>query len=146
MEPREFQIGIYVNVDNIKHHRQLTLQKSILKVVGISMTDNGYSIALNTLDVTKQDVSPLLSQFMKYIKPIPLTEEWLIKFGFKLTENHVGYNEYRLNTLGFRVQCSKNNNPVSLCNNRGYITDFIHVHQLQNLYFALTGEELEIKD
>ena len=26
-----------------------------------------------------------------------------------------------------------------------FLSDIIYVHQLQNLYFALTGEELEIK-
>jgi hypothetical protein len=28
----------------------------------------------------------------------------------------------------------------------GFINHIKHVHQLQNLYFALTGEELTIKD
>ena len=54
---------------------------------------------------------------------IPLTEEWLLRFGFE------------------------SKNPVLFTNSDGdsfYLDDtkIKHVHQLQNLYFALTGEEL----
>ena len=77
------------------------------------------------------------------IKPIPLTEEWLVKFGF---ENNQSNNEWY--DKGF---FSVLNNGMSFC--------FIHcgnyininarpkyVHQLQNLYFALTGEELTLSE
>lgn len=81
-------------------------------------------------------------------EPISLTEEWLLKFNF--TRHHVDYsndviyiknvpsnNEFEWgvypNELGSGIQIK----------NRKLIQ---YVHQLQNLYFALTGEELEIKD
>tara|TARA_R110000850_G_scaffold27360_2_gene77375 strand:- start:54 stop:419 length:366 start_codon:yes stop_codon:yes gene_type:complete len=75
-------------------------------------------------------------------KPIPLTEEWLLKFGFEkpyfswmcdkfhLTE----WDEYPLHWI---VSFNKNNAVIVL--------KLKHVHQLQNLYFALTNEELIIK-
>jgi len=74
-------------------------------------------------------------------KPLPLTEEWLIKFGFKkntdnghLKGNDCYYTHHNLN------RC------ISLPN---FIYDGIkikYVHQLQNLYFALTNQELEVKN
>ena len=67
-------------------------------------------------------------------EPIPLTEEWLLKFGFEKTGSF-----YSKNNLEFYVN---GNSDV-----RFHMDDYRHivlnyVHQLQNLYFALTGEEL----
>ena len=63
--------------------------------------------------------------------PIPLTEEWLVKFGF---ENKT--KTFVLNNISIKQQT------------KGYffyLSIMIqYVHQLQNLYFALTGEELKI--
>lgn len=70
------------------------------------------------------------------IKPIPLTEEWLLKFGFKEVEG-VFVKRY-LKLLAIRDLYWRANFPI--------IVDVIHIHQLQNLYFALTGEELELTD
>jgi hypothetical protein len=75
------------------------------------------------------------------IKPIPLTEEWLIKFGFRSNPYE---DKYELGN--FHVQCNKTRVYLELwieldiCH-----VDLKHVHTLQNLYFALTGEELTIK-
>lgn len=56
--------------------------------------------------------------------PIPLTEEWLLKFGFKKS---IHIDQWKKRGFGF-IDVS---NPQCA-----------FVHQLQNLYFALTGEEL----
>jgi hypothetical protein len=80
-------------------------------------------------------------------KPIPLTEEWLLKFGFSNREAF-SYKEW---FIGF--------NPIThdwmfdICWLVGHDYPFYrnghfaikYLHQLQNLYFALTGEELTIK-
>ena len=68
-------------------------------------------------------------------EPILLTEEWLVRFGFeKLTK---GGSIYKLKD--FHVQ---DFSPLGIyeCNNH---IEIKYVHQLQNLYFALTGEELK---
>jgi hypothetical protein len=70
------------------------------------------------------------------IEPIPLTEGWLLKLGFeKLRDNLFVLNEL----LEF------NANVICIDEGRGLIplNHIKHIHQLQNLYFALTGEELE---
>lgn len=73
-------------------------------------------------------------------KPIQITEEWLSKFGFVPN--------------GFSMDKGEFNVEIWLESEIGHTfkwNDFVisirlkHIHQLQNLYFALTGEELEIK-
>ena len=73
-------------------------------------------------------------------RPIPLTEEWLLKFGFSLVSYRFfisGGHEVRSSAFMF--------NRFSYFIGSIYIAEVEYVHQLQNLYFALTGKELEIK-
>lgn len=68
-------------------------------------------------------------------KPIPLTEEWLLKFGFKKKSS-----SFVIFPVSIKKQ-TKNAffySPTSL--------NLKSVHQLQNLYFALTGEELTVRE
>lgn len=69
--------------------------------------------------------------------PIPITEEWLLKFGYTFKSYGYGDGEWK--------QWSFNGYSLNsfTCNKTG--VDLKYVHQLQNLYFALTGEELKIK-
>lgn len=73
-------------------------------------------------------------------EPIPLTEEWLLKFGFKRIEVE-GYPVF-LNKI-FAIEFYEEESDVLFENIS--IAQIKYVHQLQNLYFALTGEELTIK-
>ena len=80
-------------------------------------------------------------------KPIPLDEEWLLKLGFFVgSKKNCYYKDWAMNgveTIVFEYHY-KGGYDYEVGANR-YKT--IHyVHQLQNLYFALTGEELEIKE
>ena len=78
------------------------------------------------------------------LEPIPLTEEWLVKFGLKLhdlnkchwIENEVGKDEG-----GFQfVLGTHEDDHGHWC----YKTKKIeYVHQLQNIFYALKGKELE---
>lgn len=83
-------------------------------------------------------VGMINSEIVKSMEPIPLTEEWLIKFGFKRDElNGYYYPTWRKFIPIYKRGHYYNFNGISLsCN------DFEYVHQLQNLYFTLTGEEL----
>ena len=68
----------------------------------------------------------------KNFKPIPLTEEWLLKFGFEYVNHTFRHHKFCINL-------HENELYVLTETHRVYIQ---HVHQLQNLYFALTNEEL----
>ena len=82
-------------------------------------------------------------------KPIPLTEEWLLKLGLEYdrAEYYIKEDEY-VNLLMFVNSKTKKIYHFADVERRQYQTtlEFKHVHQLQNLYFALTGKELTIKD
>lgn len=72
-------------------------------------------------------------------EPILLTEEWLIKFGFETD----GITFWKSKAdIGHFKDCFAYI-PCGLASQRR--TEIKYVHQLQNLYFALTGEELTIK-
>lgn len=70
-------------------------------------------------------------------QPIPLTEEWLIKLGYK----DEGYLENHYDIMGHLIWNA--GGEMLVCEKNGVVLE--HVHQLQNLYFALTGEELKVK-
>lgn len=73
-------------------------------------------------------------------EPIPLTEEWLLKFGFKQCENEFWFEKgiLLINTIGtINIKGRKGSEAT-------FNSDVKFVHLLQNLYFALTGEELEL--
>lgn len=78
------------------------------------------------------------------INPIPLTEEWLSKFGFEKSEkDKEGYQIWIFNgdECIFRI---KHIIYFYLCDTNYFGTEIRYVHELQNLYFALTGQELTI--
>jgi hypothetical protein len=106
-----------------------------------------------------------------HLQPIPLTEEWLLKLGFfryvrapdyiEAEENHPldfayprdleGWIVY--DAPGMTIGCAKGQYSfVRIGANYDESTGLHiigrpieYIHQLQNLYFAITGEELTIK-
>jgi len=81
-----------------------------------------------------------------FIEPIPLTEEWLLKFGGKRDESN---DVYLPVSNGIDIRLYLKEDHVLLC--KGQVLPIAeyrhikHIHSIQNLYFALTGEELIIK-
>lgn len=87
-------------------------------------------------EIDKCDESP-------FSQPIPLTEEWLLKLGFeKDTHTHKWSLPFNLQ----KVECSfEIDNKFTRYFQPDFMaTDIIYVHQLQNLYYALTGQELTL--
>ena len=77
-----------------------------------------------------------------YWKPIPLTEEWLVKFGF---DGRVDFKWKR--NVGIQIVGGDYYFAFKDMGNVIFrsIVECKYVHQLQNLYFAVTREELELK-
>ena len=83
--------------------------------------------------------------YVKDAEPIPLDESWLIRAGFEnigmnVWSNNSDYNVDFDSMLGSQLRLKTSDNydlfgPI-----------FFHVHQFQNLFFALTGTELTFKD
>ena len=126
MKTQDLRIGNYVN--------HICNDELVTDVIA----DVGYHLLSSPKSITSRKDSDVI----KELKPIPLTEEWLLKFGFV----NDGYSEWMKDR--YTLDCEYTDKGVYnfVIDNRTYLDiDIKHVHQLQNLYFALTGEELTIK-
>ena len=112
----------------------------------------------NCVKLNNSDTTLVPRDFQRYCKsfgifeefePIKLSEEWLLKAGFEkddtgvdiFDQDYCEWYQKEFPVIGILSQSS----------DKSYIFDentdtlrLKYVHQLQNLYFALTGEELEI--
>lgn len=99
----------------------------------VEYSDGAGFVELCSLEIHKIDIGKV------YVKPIPLTEEWLVRFGFRKTfDSPFEDFEWSDNNLQlsekFDCYLGKFTQPIK------------YVHRLQNVYFALTGEELKLND
>ena len=92
-----------------------------------------------------------------YVEPIPITEEQLLKCGFKKDRN--GYLNYEEYNDELSIRFSENYTFIEYANlhfNPEDVTETnycsslefpntLHLHTLQNIWHLLTGKELEIK-
>jgi len=77
--------------------------------------------------------------------PVLLKEKWLINLGFELKEDEGDVKYYEKNIIGIKMDdCLDFYLYIKLYNSNSYflIKQLEVVHELQNLYFALTGEVL----
>ncbi len=135
MKAHELRIGNYVIFGNNAN----STTEEIVAINNTDWFDEGKKYWLETKNLEGE----LLNDF----QPILLTEEWLLKFGFK----YCGDYFYSIKTgvawttLEVCPDCCR-----IIVFNKKKLT-FVelkyhkYVHQLQNLYFALTGQELTIK-
>ncbi len=84
--------------------------------------------------------------------PVPLTKEWFLKFGFEKIKDGKSYcadGKFTIKSKYFTVfkkgLITYNSIHGWYLDKKHFELDIKYIHQLQNLYFALTGEELEIK-
>lgn len=135
MKGTELRIGNVVYVNNAKYHPQL---KDIVMLVTsiVTKSNNEYSIGIEFFDKVKNTYYEYYCQYDKYIKPIPLNEEWLLKLGLDINkESGTGYAKKR----GFGLWLDHGKIIYYSVNTMTLVTE---VHQLQNIYFALMGKEL----
>jgi hypothetical protein len=99
----------------------------------------------------------LIDATIDEIEPIPITEELLLKIGFKKDRN--GYFNYRDYNDELSIRFSPNYTFIEYANlhfNPEDVTETnycsslefpntLHLHTLQNIWHLLTGKELEIK-
>ena len=86
------------------------------------------------------------SYFFNEINPIPLTPEILVKCGFKKLNNAwVPIDYSATDYLKWSFTIWDNKDGTYRYNSAEFIPELKYLHQLQNLYYALTGEELIYK-
>ena len=88
-----------------------------------------------------------------YLKPIPIAEDRLLEFGFIRDFSHYVGGEFEYSKPDCVIEYSKPDcvidmdmNLIYICSNDGSVESKgktpKYVHQLQNLYFAITNKEL----
>ena len=79
-----------------------------------------------------------------HFKPIEITEDWLLIFGFKKRKNRHLFNwENKIVISEYKDEFENFFYPKTGYDIR-FSNEIKYVHQLQNLYFALTGAELTV--
>jgi hypothetical protein len=97
-------------------------------------------------DAELHEIRPVDFRNAHLFNPIEITDAWLIKLGARNEDKHNDYflnhnNSYYINknsTTGFFHLYEQGGEDYLVKEN------IEHIHQLQNLYFALTGEELTV--
>jgi hypothetical protein len=95
---------------------------------------------VDLLEPQMVDVNPLF-----FIKPILITEAWLMKLGFMKEElkTRTYWHNYDIKLIkGYK----RDGYPFHLVCNILSVKPIRYVHELQNLHFALTGIELTLKE
>ena len=115
MQATELRIGNYINING--------------EDVNI-----GYGVIMDLAQKNKGIKNDYLCSLT--FKPIQLTEQWLLDFGFNY---HQDDNSYTLR--GLRIYFYEGVNIKYLGQSLFEIINY-PVHKLQNLYHALTGKEL----
>lgn len=151
MKASELRVGnfLFDSVEDIGVIQVTEIKNMVDNRIGnMSICYYGVNGGYSTTSLEENSNNNEIDDYM--IQPIPLTEEWLLKFGFKEYKDfghktgcfdyiNFGFS-YLIDTKKIRIMHKGNNMSHILQNEVHY------VHQLQNLYFALTGEELKIKE
>ena len=123
IDPRELRIGNYVEIESVE-------------IPKMDIKTEPY------MQISSEGISQL-SRGIGDCNPIPITEEWLKKFGFEKGQVTSPIEAYAWCKFSFFLSIRSD----------GFLYEWIggnitikHVHQLQNAYFSLTGEELKITE
>jgi hypothetical protein len=90
-----------------------------------------------TIDVLQNIIDFDGSTDYYYCEPVPLTEAWLLKFGYTASEKDYNNKSHFYEKGKHKIWC-----PFNQFLDNNYRFEIKHVHQLQNLYFSITQTEL----
>jgi|SRR5690348_6430945 len=113
-------------------------------IAGIDLSNNGFIIAILE---NGSDFYRMAGHDDGDLQPIPLTPEILERCGFDGEANldfkgDLSGQTLHIHSLGIAYLYGQD----SCTAGQAFTFNCKYLHQLQNLYFALTGEELEIKE
>jgi len=127
MKANELRIGNKINYEGF-----------VATVIGLT-TDDSVRVRYNKSELQIIECTAIFGWERNVVGGIPLTEEWLLKFGF--TYRHGGYL-HNHKTNYFTLTGDLPDDLDYYGGSGGIGANIKYVHQLQNLYFCITGEEL----
>ncbi len=149
LQARELRIGNLIVWNPKLLNADVTLPPMQIEVFSI-LPDKVFYVfpnVENRVEPFEDDVAKMGTNFkqLEELEPIMLTADILVKAGFTekggiLESKHFEKSDLQLTQAGKHF----NRVLVSKLNTTGSDLPINSVHQLQNLYFALTGEELEV--
>ncbi len=116
--------------------------------IGNLLTDNtGKEVQVLAIAINNLRVSGTHAIEYENVTGIPLTPEWLERFGFE-NDSYANFSK-KIADYAYLVISFKDYACAQICENPSIADHDIdapckYVHQLQNLIFALTGEELTL--
>lgn len=131
VQGKEIRIGNYLKDRSGK----------ILRVDFIEYVENGFDTKFGQKMFVEGQEVHRITEYSDYANPIELSGEWLEKLGFDLVVKEGNQGEFRIYQL----------NEITYNTNHGWwwkhqlTVQPKYVHELQNLFFAITGTELELK-
>jgi hypothetical protein len=128
IDPKELRIGNFI-FDN---DDRTTIITAIFE-------DGDYFDSIS--QITRTELS------LQDARPIALSPAILHKFGFNMLKGRNGNEFYSIHTgyIEFQWECFGEGVLIALDMETINLGNCMYLHQLQNLYFALTGKELTIK-
>lgn len=154
IDPKELKIGNYVcKTDNpqllLKHNFNPYIHVESISRTGV----NAVTIYDEDMDSEGLDYTPGIDELQfEQLHPIPLTPEILISMGLQqrshtwrdgsISENYFWYRKYN---IGITEKDGTFLGREAYDGSPQWIAGIEYVHQLQNIYFALTGEELKME-
>ena len=153
MKIEDLRIGNLVSVNNKQFHPNL--KGAILRVTGLNeRSSNGVIETSVNLECERETYS----QFIEYIEPIPLTEHLLVDNGFEKSSHYNAYMHYDLEVI-IKANDGKGywklDHFSKIHDGKLYLTSeaeytvserpIEYIHQLQNIFFILSGKEIDIK-
>jgi hypothetical protein len=147
MNAFELRLGNYVTIDNPEGWPQVkNVPVQVFEVKEKKDALELFPDSCGAVSMIYGDTR--FSQFDEFVKPIPLTEDWLKRFGFEDDSYGRFYKKFNGNetiTISFEDYAH-----TRLAEHPVEVKDFSlninckFVHSLQNLYYALTGEDFKV--
>jgi hypothetical protein len=120
MEATDFRIGNKVNLFIENQTQEIEIEK----------IEKNY---INNFSITS-------------IKPIKITEKWLLKLGFTIENRLNGDIEYSYKDYRYILLKKEKYDGYLFCDNNIVLRDLEFIHELQNIYFALIQIEIKLKN
>jgi len=136
MEAKELRLGNYVYVEAFDSIATISALGKVPNLI-----ENAYSNYIG-FDIEG------IGYGQNACNPIPITEEWLVKFGFEKVIIYSVVEQIHYQNSNCWIYLIQNGFEFELITKGGRFNLFKtykYVHELQNLYFAITGEELIFK-